>query len=191
MSSHLNGLGPFRAKDEIWFLRVCHRVSSSLYHSVVLEATKHSYLCTNLFRTKQIPHASFLFRPHAVRPAGTCTRISHGNSICITWRLHRNNATGYVSCGSLWKAVKTHRHVVPAKHFLPQTLFSDLSLPSALSFAPKSSFKTLQWHWEVWVVKHNYHWGVILVNMYWETTTCDISPFPQHRTTKNSFKTLQ
>ena len=26
--------------------------------------------------------------------------------------------------------------------------------------------------WEVWVVEHNYHWGVILVIMYWETTTC-------------------
>ena len=27
----LNGLGPFRAKDEIWFLRVCHHVSNAVY----------------------------------------------------------------------------------------------------------------------------------------------------------------
>ena len=27
----LNGLGPFRAKDEIWFLRVCHHISTGLY----------------------------------------------------------------------------------------------------------------------------------------------------------------
>ena len=26
--------------------------------------------------------------------------------------------------------------------------------------------------WEVWVVEHSCHWGVILVIMYWETTTC-------------------
>jgi len=30
----LNGLGPFRAKDEIWFLRVCHHISTGLYHVV-------------------------------------------------------------------------------------------------------------------------------------------------------------
>ena len=27
----LNGLGPFRAKDKIWFLRVCHHFSTGLY----------------------------------------------------------------------------------------------------------------------------------------------------------------
>ena len=27
----LNGLGPFRAKDEIWFLRMCHRISNAVY----------------------------------------------------------------------------------------------------------------------------------------------------------------
>ena len=30
----LNGLGPFRAKDEIWFLRVCHHISNAVYHHV-------------------------------------------------------------------------------------------------------------------------------------------------------------
>ena len=28
----LNGLGPFLTKDEIWFLRLCHHISTGLYH---------------------------------------------------------------------------------------------------------------------------------------------------------------
>jgi hypothetical protein len=28
----LNGLGPFRQKDEIWYLRVCHHISTGLYY---------------------------------------------------------------------------------------------------------------------------------------------------------------
>ena len=32
VSSRLNGLGPFRAKDEIWFLRMRHHISTGLHH---------------------------------------------------------------------------------------------------------------------------------------------------------------
>jgi len=36
-TGRLNGLGPFRAKDEIWFLRVCHHVSTGLCQHKVCE----------------------------------------------------------------------------------------------------------------------------------------------------------
>jgi len=29
--AHLNGLGPFCAKDEIWFMRMCRHISNAVY----------------------------------------------------------------------------------------------------------------------------------------------------------------
>ena len=43
VSSYLNGLGPFCAKDEIWFLRVCCHISTGLYLSLGLSL--FYYLC--------------------------------------------------------------------------------------------------------------------------------------------------
>jgi hypothetical protein len=39
----LNGLGPFRAKDEIWFLRMCRHISNAVYQPVrISEIGKHT-----------------------------------------------------------------------------------------------------------------------------------------------------